>query len=145
MELNPLVHTKLNRLFKIDFDLENRIETLKKEKNEVLSALRGKINLTQNSKRQIIQSPTPRKLKRIPPSRRTAQLQATCKTTNTVQETPKTSKRRRLFYLDPPECKDKSLLWELALKSLYCLELLNISSDTQSDNMFMYCLFVVFF
>ena len=94
---------KLNRLSKIDFDLENRIETLKKEKNEVLSALRGKINLTQNSKRQIIHSPTPRKLKRIPPSSSTPQSQATCKTTNTVQETPKTSKRRRLFYLDPPE------------------------------------------
>ena len=66
---------KLNRLSKIHFDLENRIETLKKEKNEVLSALRGKINLTQNSKRQIIHSPTPRKLKRIPPSRSTPQSQ----------------------------------------------------------------------
>lgn len=91
---------KLNRLSKIDFDLENRIETLKKEKNEVLSALRGRINLTQNSKRQIIHSPTPEK---DTPSRSTPQSQATCKTTNTVQETPKTSKRRRLFYLDPPE------------------------------------------
>lgn len=66
--------TKLNKLCKIDTDLIHKMDSLRREKNEVLGVLREKhaktLQLTKvrtpksQDKRTIVHSPTPRKSKR---------------------------------------------------------------------------------
>ncbi|KAK3108079.1 hypothetical protein FSP39_000760 [Pinctada imbricata] len=69
-----LCFTKLNKLHKIDFDLVNKIDSLRKEKKELLCYLREKIPAREivsplktpkrQEKRVITHSPTPRKTKK---------------------------------------------------------------------------------
>lgn len=115
--------TKLNRLSKIDFDLEHKIASLRAEKNEILGAVRAKMKtVSTNSpakaasqeKRHIIHSPTPRKLKKLVTSK---QMSVEKRTPNKFHKTvvtpnksiqtrpvltPRSSKRRKLFFKDPP-------------------------------------------
>ena len=137
---------KLNRISKIDYDILNRIDALRKEKADILQTLRV------SQKRQIIHSPTPRKLKKATvcqplrspsgssskspallssrslacralysPSKSPASklpssslscrpivsqvLRTPSKSTSqqsSTSDTPKTTKRKRLFFRDPP-------------------------------------------
>lgn len=91
---------KLNRLSKIDYDLKNKLDALKKEKDELLKKLREKLTISQ--KRHIIHSPTPRKLKKCQVLRTPSKLTPGLCRPLVPQDTPKTTKRRRLFFRDPP-------------------------------------------
>ncbi|XP_062612846.1 uncharacterized protein LOC134274586 isoform X1 [Saccostrea cucullata] len=101
--------TKLNRLSKIDFDLQHKLASLKAEKNEILEAVRAKIKTFTTSspaktvpKRHIIHSPTPRKLKKSFPAKQKRTPYKATVTQDRPVLTPKSSKRRKLFFKDPP-------------------------------------------